>query len=181
MAQLILAGITIIALKLVWDIYKEYSGNSKTKPKKGQVIDLSEAWIDMDNLPYQKKGSLLSRAELALFLLLKEVVNSENFIVLPKVRLEDIISSTPNVHNAEEYLHRLKERSADFLICSLPDLEPQVVVISENSTDSRIKQLGDRFSKKASEEAGLAVITINTADLPSHPELTLLLKGFGVS
>ncbi len=180
MGQLILAGIAIIALKLVWDVYKEYSGDAKTKPKKGQVIDLSEAWIDMDNLPYQKKGSLLSRSELALFHLLIEVINPESFVVLPKVRLEDIISSTPNVHNAEEYLHRLKERSADFIICSLPDLEPQVVVICDNLIDSRIKQLGDKFNKKASEEAGLAVITINTADLPSHPELTLLLRGVGI-
>lgn len=179
MGQLILAGIAIVALKLIWDVYKDYQEKPNPK-KKGQVIDLSEAWIDMNDLPYKKKGSLLSRADLALFIILKDVINSENYVVFPKVRLEDIIHSAPNVNNADEYLHRLKEKSADFLICSLPDLEPQVVIISENPSDNRIKQLGDTFNKRASEEAGLAVVTINTGNLPSHPELTLLLKRHGV-
>lgn len=180
MAQLILAGITLLALKLIWDVYKDYQIKPNKKKEKGQVIDLSEAWIDMDNLPYRKKGALLSRADLALFILLNDVINHNNYVVLPKVRLEDIIHSAPNVQNAEEYLLRLKDKSADFLICNLPDLEPKLVIVSENPQDNRIKQLSDTFNKRASEEAGLTVISINNNNLPTHPELTLLLKKYGV-
>ncbi|NLB89491.1 MAG: DUF2726 domain-containing protein [Syntrophomonadaceae bacterium] len=180
MGQLILAGLAIIALKLIWDVYQDYQNKNRNKTKKGQVIDLSEAWIDMDNLPYQKKDSLLSRTELTLFHLLKDTIDPEKFVVLPKVRLEDIMSSSPNAHNAEEHLYRLKERSVDFLICSLPDLKPQLVVFSEG-TDSKKKQLSDRFNKKASEEAGIPIMSLNIASLPSPSELAQNLMKMGVN
>lgn len=182
MAQLILAGIALIGLKLIWDIYNDYQGKSreKTKPK-GQVIDLSEAWIDMNNLPYKTKDSLLSRPDLAIFNLLNAVIDKERYVLLPSVGLEEILSSAPNVNNAEEYLHRLKERNADFLICSLPELRPQLVVMAENNTDSKMKQLSDRFNKRAFEEAGLAIISINAANLPSSSDLTKELQNAGIN
>lgn len=180
MGQLILAGLAIFALKLVWDVYKDYQGKSSDKSKKGQVIDLSEAWVDMDNLPYQKKDSLLSRSELSLFHLLKEAIDSEKYVIFPKVRLEDIMSSSPTAHNAEEHLYRLKERSVDFLICSLPDLKPQLVVFSEGTSESRKKQLTDRFNKRASEEAGIPIMSLDTSSLPSANDLSMDLGKMGI-
>ncbi|HZK44295.1 MAG TPA: DUF2726 domain-containing protein [Syntrophomonadaceae bacterium] len=180
MAQLILAGLGLIALKLVWDVYKDYQTKRDTNPKKGQVIDLSEAWIDMNNLPYKRRNTLLSRQELALFHLLNNIIHHQDYTIFPKVRLEDIIVSEPNINNAEEYLHRLKERSADFLICSLPDLKPELIVISEGTSDTKMKQLSDKFNKRASEEAGYPVIVVNTSSLPHESELTSRLKEFGV-
>lgn len=180
MGQLILAGLAIIALKLIWDVYNDYQNKNSDKSKKGQVIDLSEAWIDMDNLPYQKKDSLLSRSELALFHLLKDAIDSEKYVVFPKVRLEDIMSSAPNAHNAEEHLYRLKERSVDFVICSLPDLKPQLVVFGEGSSESKKKQLSNRFNKRASEEAGIPIMSLDTSSLPSASELSMDLMKMGM-
>lgn len=180
MAQLILAGIALIALKLIWDVYNDYQAKREHNPKKGQVIDLSEAWIDMNNLPYKSRDTLLSRPELALYHLLINTINLDNFALLPKVRLEDILLSSASVKNAEEYLHRLKDRSADFLVCSLPDLRPQLVIISESTTDSKKKQLSDRFNKKALEEAGILTMSINPASPPSTADLTMQLKQVGI-
>lgn len=180
MGQLILAALAILGLKLIWDVYKDYQDRYNAKTKKGQVIDLSEAWIDMDNLPYQKKDSLLSRTELTLFHLLKEAINPEKYVVFPKVRLEDIMSSSPNAHNAQEHLYRLKERSVDFLICSLPDLKPQLAVFSEGTSDSKKKQLSDRFNKRASEEAGIPIMSLNVSSLPSASELAKDLMRMGI-
>ena len=134
MAQLILAGIALIALKLIWDVFH----------------------------------------------LIRDSINQEEYVILPKVRLEEIILSAPNVKNAEEYLHRLKERSADFLVCSLPSLKPQLVILGEGNNTKK-KQLTDKFNKRACEEAGLAVMSVNTSDLPSSSELTSRLKEMGVS
>lgn len=180
MGQLILAVLAIIGLKLIWDVYQDFQNRGSNKTKKGQVIDLSEAWIDMDNLPYQKKDSLLSRSELALFHLLKEAIDPEKYVVFPKVRLEDIMFSSPNAHNAEEHFYRLKEKSVDFLICSLPDLKPQLAVFGEGTSDSKKKQLSDRFNKKASEEAGIPIMSLNTSALPSASELARDLMKMGV-
>lgn len=181
MAQLILAGIALIGLKLIWDVYNDYQGKRGEKtPKKGQVIDLSEAWIDMNNLPYKSKDSLLTRSDLAIFHLINAVIDVEKYVLLPKVRLEEILSSASNVNNAEEYLHRLKERSADFVICALPDLKPQLVIMSENTADSKKKQLSDRFNKRAFEEAGIPIISINASAPPSASDLSQELQKAGI-
>ena len=80
----------------------------------------------------------------------------------------------------KEHFYRLKEKSVDFLICSLPDLKPQLAVFGEGTSDSKKKQLRDRFNKKASEEAGIPIMSLNTSALPSASELARDLMKMGV-
>ena len=71
----------IIGLKLIWDVYQDFQNRGSNKTKKGQVIDLSEAWIDMDNLPYQKKDSPLVQIRISFISPIKEAIDPEKYVV----------------------------------------------------------------------------------------------------
>lgn len=184
MGQAILAGIILIALKLIWDIYKDKQTSNKASGKKakqrGEVIDLSDAWIDMSELPYHKKETFLSGKELNLYQSLKDILPVERYSVFPRVRLADFLSVDQAAHNRQEYLTRIKERSADFLVCELPDLKPVLVITVDNQVEARKKQFSERFNRRATEASGLSLVIINALEPLSDEELKQKIQRAGI-
>lgn len=182
MAQFIIVIITTILVKLLWDVYREQMqkrNNSRPTQKGGEVIDLSNAWIDLDNMPYFRREHLLSGRELAIYHLFQDVLPADRYVVLPRIRLADVIIVSSEARNRIEHTNRLKERSIDLLICTT-DLKPAMAITFETEIDGRKKQLADRFTRKALEAAGLTSLDLRPASPPSQTELISMLQKAGL-
>lgn len=182
MGQFILAIIAIVFIKLLWDVYKEQTNknNHRSSQKGGEVIDLSNAWIDLNDMPYNQRDYLLTGKELALYKLLQDALPVEDYVILPRVRLADFISVSPEARNRVEYASRIKERSTDILICEANNLTPVVVVLFEAEVESKKKQLADRFTRKVCEAIELPCLSLKTSTPPSLSELTRALRKSGL-
>jgi hypothetical protein len=182
LAQFILAIIAIVFIKLLLDVYKEHINKKDSRPsqKGGEVIDLSNAWIDLNDMPYNQRDYLLTGKELALYKLLQDAFPVEDYVILPRVRLADFISVSPEARNRIEYANRIKERSADILICEASNLTPVAVVLFEAETEGKKKQLADQFIHKICDAVGLPCLSLKTATAPSISELKAGLKKAGL-
>lgn len=178
--QFIILIIALIIAKLLGDIYKEKKFGKSKDFKGGQVIDLSDAWIDLNDLPYQKRQQLLSASEISIYVILNDILERSKYIIFPKISLANLLDITSGAPNRKEYLYRLKERSIDFVICELPDFRPLVLVLVEGQSNGKKKQLTDRLTKNAAEVANLQYIGLNPCKLPSTDELINKLRTFGL-
>lgn len=183
MAQFIIIVIASVLVKLLWDAYQEQiqkKTNSRPSSKGGEVIDLSNAWIDLDEMPYSRREHLLPGRELAIFHLLQEVLPGESYVVLPRVRLADAIIVSPEASNRIEHINQAKERSIDLLVCAAQDLKPAIAITFETEIEGKKKQLADRFTRKALKAAGLPSLDLRPASPPSSNELAAMLRKSGL-
>lgn len=65
--------------------------------------------------PYEKK-MLLTKTEYAFYVLLKKECDKNNFLICPKVRMEDFLTVTDPDKN--KYRGYIKSRHIDFIICN---------------------------------------------------------------
>lgn len=178
--QFIAAIIVFFILKLLWDMYNQPKKTQKNRSRAGEVIDLSDAWIDLDNMPYQKREQLLKNGELSLYQLLNEILSDYNYQVYPKVRLADILILPSRADNRIQYLNRIQERNVDFLICKVPEFKPVLIVLVEGQAERKKKQLMNNFSKKAAEAAGLPCLQLSLNNLPPVDSLAKNLRTLGL-
>ncbi len=192
MLQFIMIIVAIILGKLAWDVLNDYrqkmqpsgpfSSQKKRRPGNGEVIDLSNAWINMDNLPYRKRDFLLSGKELALYELFTNMLENSPYTAFPRVNLEDLVTVSLEAENRTEYFSRIRNRFVDLLICEKEGLVPVLVIIGESTGEARKKQqvLEDRFIRSAAEAAGIKYLSINLNNLPDNEKLLTLLRNSAV-
>lgn len=181
MLQLVGAIILIIAAKLMYDIIRDQiKVNQQTKPKGGEIIDLSDNWVDISNLPYRKRDQLLNAREMVVYDAVLNIIGSSPYIVIPKVRLADIIQLSADADNRQEHAQRVKEKSVDLLVCQIPDLTPILVLqVEPPNGDGKRKFRGDRFIRQSLQAAGIPALLINPNHLPDPEEIRCLLTGEG--
>ncbi len=194
MAQFIMLIVAIILGKLVWDILNDYrqkmqppgpfpgQKKKRTGTGNGEVIDLSNAWINMDDLPYRKRDYLLSGKELALFKLFATGLENTAYAAFPRVNLEDIVTVSIEAENRTEYFNRIRNRYVDILICEKTEMKPVLIIIGEGQGEPRKKQqvLEDRFIRSAADAAGIKYLSINLNNLPDMEQLLTLLRNLGL-
>lgn len=185
MAQLIFLALVVLIIYLVSDIIKKLLGAKSGAPpgKKGEeVLDISNAWIDLGNLPYRVRQHFLSDSEEKLLTLLQELIGLSQ-AVFPKVRLAEIIELTGGASHRSEYLRRLRERCCDFLICDSPTGTPLLLVMTESREDDEIRRQNRDFVWRASNAAGLPLISISLDRIPDRAALqqSLLQAGLPIN
>jgi len=163
LAQLIGVVILIVIGKVILDLVKDQLGSkNNTKAKKsGEVIDLSEAWINPSALPYQLKERPWSNRELAVYDMIYDLLKTTSYSVSVKMPMAEVFTLPMQTENSREYLNRIKERTFDLIIMERPGLKPVLVVNVESQNDQRKKQISDQFRDNALAGAGLASITID--------------------
>lgn len=89
----------------------------KSKSKQNTVTSKTEFELTQTNnyYPYEKKH-LLTKSEYKFYKELKEQCKKNEYIICPKVRLEDFIKVTDS-QNVMKYRGYIKSRHIDFLIC----------------------------------------------------------------
>lgn len=174
MAQLAFLALVVLILYFVSDIIKKLrpAKNGARPEKKGEeVLDISNAWIDLDNLPYRPRERFLDNSEAILLTMLQELVSPCGQVVFPKVRLADIIEMTGEASHRSEYLRRLRERCCDFLICESLNGLPILMMMTESLGDDENRRQNRDFALRAAGAAGLPHLSINLDRLPDRTSL----------
>ena len=165
MAQALALIIIAIILKLLWDYVRAQIPKQEQKTKKnrrkGEVIDISDAWINASSLPYASREFLLSNKELALYNQIEAVLADSAYVIAPKIRMDEVLIVSPQADHYQEYLARLKERVLDMVILEKPALKPVLAIHFEGMNDQRKKQIADQFKDRALKAADLPSITLS--------------------
>ena len=110
-------------------------------------------------LPYQKEPALFTLAERA-FLAVLEPALGDQFRVLGKVRLADIIRVKPGLSGSarQQAFNRIQSKHLDFVVCDPSDLSVQFVVeLDDSSHQQSRRQARDEFLDQALEAVGVPV------------------------
>ncbi|HEX3010810.1 MAG TPA: DUF2726 domain-containing protein [Syntrophomonadaceae bacterium] len=179
MLQSIVLILILFIIYIIWSEVKQH-GSSPGK-EQGEVIDISEAWIDSRNLPYQLKGHLVSGAELSLYNLLFQVLQGSAYRVCPQVRLADIVDLSARAENRQEYLNRIRIRTVDLLICEQPGLVPRAAITLEDKSTVKREKVADRFTANVIKASGLSHIIYDLSNLPDEGRLLSDLSNAGLT
>lgn len=122
-----------------------------------RLFNLNQREDRADNLPYRKRESLLTHAELDFYKTLLQALDSQS-VVIPKVGLQDVFFIT----DKERYLHyrnRISTRHIDFLICEPKTLKPLFGIELDDSSHSRAEtQKNDLFKDMVFDAAMLPLV-----------------------
>lgn len=183
MPQLIFLALVVLVLYFVSDIVKKLlsAKNNAGPVKKGEeVFDVSNAWIDLGNLPYQSRKRFLNDSEEQLLAMLQELLNPRGQVVFPKVRLAEIIELKGEASHRSEYLRRLRERCCDFLICQSVYGTPLMLIMTESRSDDDNRRQNMDFALRAAQAASLPHMLINVNHLPDRASLQQSLLQAGL-
>ncbi len=183
MAQLIGVVIILVIGKLIVDYVKDYKLPKKSTAKKGksgEVIDLSDAWINTSSLPYQLKDSALNNRESAVYYMVFELIHNSPYIVNMNTRMSDVLTLPAQTSNYQEYLRRIKERTFDLVIFEQQGLRPVLVINVGGQKDHKKQQIANQFRDNVLAAAGLRSITIDPYDNWDHELLIQKFRSAGL-
>lgn len=156
-------GILILALCAIYYLRSGRRGRSDefTPPKR---------------YPYKKKF-LLTKSEYAFFKALRQKCGNQ-FMICPKVRMEDFLSVTDN-ENRAKYRGYIKSRHVDFLLC---DNELHMLAgielddASHNGVEAKKK---DKFKDEVFKQIGVPLFRIKETKGNYEPQIDAMLSAFG--
>ncbi|NLV22704.1 MAG: DUF2726 domain-containing protein [Syntrophomonadaceae bacterium] len=180
MGQFIALIIILIIAKLIVDLVKEQLNRNQGGQKNGEVIDISDSWVDTSSLPYQKKAQIMSPREIAFYHSLAEVLNDSDYVIAPHLHMSELITVTDNPRQ-QEYLQRLKERNLDLTILEAVTFRPVLVINFAEEDIGRKQQLSNNFTSKAVKAANLPQLDINPGNPPIGQELLIALRRQGLT
>lgn len=180
--QYIIGGLILIfIIKLVLDLFGDYRLRPGKQSGKNKVIDISDRWINVDSLPYRRRGDFLRQDELDFFSELEKMLQDSVYRVLPHIPLADIVSVPSTTHNRSEYLQRAREQSLDLVIFELPEYQARLIILLEEDSLSKKQQLSDMFTEKALGAAGYAFMKVNLNQAPDRQKVLHSLQKLGIS
>lgn len=110
--------------------------------------------------PY-KKTNLLTKTEYSFYKILKEECDKRNFLICPKVRMEDFLEVTCKDEQLK-YRGYIKSRHIDFMICD-QDLRILCgIELDDPSHYTQKAQKADTFKNDVFKEIGLPLYRIKT-------------------
>ncbi len=180
MVQILLALLFVFLTKFILDSLKPII-KQKQAPPKNDYIDISEKWINADDMPYQKIDSLLNTRELAMFKMLQDTLAKTSYVVYPHVPMADLLTVPAGTQNRQEYLFRLKERSLDVVIFDSFSLRPILAVNLQSRVDGKRQQISNQFIANALRSADLKSIEIDLNTPPTADELLRIMRRAGLA
>jgi hypothetical protein len=179
MGQFIAFILVLVIAKLVVDMVKNQLNRPQNSQKNGEVIDISDSWVDTSSLPYQKKAQVMNPREIAFYHSLAESLHDSDYIIAPHLHMSELIAVTDDPRQ-QEYLQRLKERNLDLAILEANTFRPVMAIIFTDGEAGRKQQLSNSFTSKAVKAAGLPQLDINPANPPFGEELLTELRQHGL-
>jgi hypothetical protein len=177
--QFIALIIILIIAKLIVDMVKEQLNRSQGIPKNGDIIDISDSWVDTSSLPYQKKAQVMNPREIAFYHHLAEVLNESAYIIAPRLHMAEVIA-VADAPRQQEYQQRLIERNLDLTILEAHTFKPVLVINLVEEDIGRKQQLSNNFTSKAVQAAKLPQLDINPGNPPEGRELLMALRRQGL-
>lgn len=148
-----IVSISILLIVSIIFIYKYFkSKKSKSRWKSPYIIDMgtrtrqpnlkqnkrfnNNIHVPKNSIkiyPYKTKNSILSESEFNFYNLLKLSILDTNYIILPKVRLSDILV-VQNISDYQDYYNHISMKHVDFILCDRDTFKPKIAIILDDSS-----------------------------------------------
>ena len=113
-------------------------------------------------LPYFKRDSLITKAELRFYKSLQKAVQ-DDFEIFAMVRIADLLRVEKGVANRRKWLNKILAKHIDFVLCDPGSLEPICCIELDDPSHQRADRVErDIFVNHAFESAGLPLLRIET-------------------
>jgi len=135
---------------------------------------MTENKPDAQRLPYRLRGQFLTTTELALFRVLKGIVE-ERYLICPKVSLNEIfyiVRPNENVH----FFNKFFRKHVDFLLCDPQTFAPGfgVEVVRLNSKNEAREN--DKFMSELFLDAGLPLVHVKSSETYDPADIIFLFQ-----
>jgi len=110
-------------------------------------------------LPYERRGVLLSPAEIN-FLRSLQLAVREDWLIFSMVRLADIIKVRPKTRKFQSWNNRIQGKHLDFLLCDIDTLDVKLAIELEDTTQQANRGRQDRFVNTALAAAGVPLLRV---------------------
>jgi hypothetical protein len=114
-------------------------------------------------LPYERRGVLLSPAEIN-FLRSLQLAVREDWLIFSMVRLADIIKVRPKTHKYQTWNSRIQGKHLDFVLCDLETLDVKLAIELEDASSAADRGRRDRFVNTALAAAGVPLLRVKVQD-----------------
>ena len=146
--------------------YKEYKKNQEYKNDirvynnnlKNNGIDYNKLeqpqielnpndYIDIAKSPFLITNSLLTKAEMNFYKVLKDIIDNEKQIICPKVRMIDVLwTKTYRVENKLTFINKVNRKHFDFVVCDKETLKPLMAIeLDDKSHEEEARRERDEF------------------------------------
>ncbi len=104
-------------------------------------------YIDTAKSPFLITNSLLTKAEMNFYKILKDVVDNDKQIICPKVRMIDVLwTKTYRVENKMTFINKVNRKHFDFVICDKETLKPLMAIeLDDKSHEEEARKERDEF------------------------------------
>lgn len=145
--------------------------------KEQESIIIEEQKEDGFVFDYYEKKKLLSSAEYYFWLPLKNKCDENNFIICPKVRLEDFINVSNNDFKIrQKYRGFIKSRHIDFLICDSKLNILAGIELDDSSHKQENVKKTDSFKNNVFKQVGIPLFRIKVDSKKYNDELDAIIK-----
>ena len=108
-------------------------------------------------LRYQRRGTLLSPAEVGFLHALRAAIG-DDWVLLAKVPLADVIQVRPKTRQSQTWHSRMQGKHLDYVLCDYETLEAKLAIVLEQAPQSR--KVRERFVVLALSAAGLPLLRV---------------------
>jgi hypothetical protein len=112
--------------------------------------------------PYERRGVLLSPAEISFLRSLQAAVR-EDWLIFSMVRLADIIKVRARTRKFQSWNNRLQGKHLDFVLCDVETLDVKLAIELEDNTSAG-RSNRDRFVNTALTAAGVPLLRVKVQD-----------------
>ena len=110
-------------------------------------------------LPYERRGVLLSPAEIN-FLRSLQLAVREDWVIFSMVRLADIIKVRPKTRKFQSWNTRIQGKCLDFVLCDEETLDVKLAIELEETGQPTDRGRRDRFISTALAAAGVPLLRV---------------------
>lgn len=104
-------------------------------------------YIDTAKSPFLIANSLLTKAEMNFYKVLKDSIDDEKQIICPKVRMIEVLwTKTFYVENKMIFINKVNRKHFDFVICDKETLKPLMAIeLDDKSHEEEARKERDEF------------------------------------
>ena len=114
-------------------------------------------------LPYERRGGLLSPAEIN-FLRTLQLAVREDWLIFSMVRLADIIKVRPKTRKFQTWNSRIQGKHLDFVLCDVETLDVKLAIEVEDKSQQVDRGERDRFINTALAAAGVPLLRVKVQE-----------------
>lgn len=127
--------------------------------------------------PYKRRRSFLTSPEQELFLILQTANVNGNFLIFPQLHLSTLLEVKEDADDLRGKFDWLNKLYVDFVLFDEETLQPLLAIELNDSTHFwGSRKARDQFVKKALEENGIPLFTIEKTELPNREKITELVR-----